>query len=225
MPKTLFITGASSGIGHATALIAAAAGWQVALTARSESKLHALADELGDRALAIPCDVTDLSALQAAVARTVDHFGGVHAAFANAGRGVGPGGTAGGDPEEWRSLVDVNIMGVLYTARAVMPELQKTKGTMVITGSAAGKAHMSGSIYGATKWFVHGYAGNLALEMRKWGGRCTLVAPGMVDTPFFDAPHPTKIQPRDVGRAVLHAIDAPRTVAVREMFLMPNDPA
>jgi NADP-dependent 3-hydroxy acid dehydrogenase YdfG len=223
--KTLFLTGASTGIGRATALAAAEAGWNVGLAARSADKLSSLADALGDRGLAVPCDVTDFAAVEEAVAKTVDHFGGLHAAFANAGRGIGPGGTEGGDPADWHDLIHVNILGVLHTAKAALPHLKPTKGTMVLTGSAAGKAHMKGSIYGATKWFVHGYGGNLALEMRAWGGRCAVIAPGMVDTPFFDQPKPDKIQPEDVARAVLHAIDAPATVAVREIFLMPNDPA
>lgn len=223
MAQTLLITGASSGIGRATAELAIEHGWNVALAARSEDVLTQMADRLGDRALPVRCDVTDLASIEAAVARTVKRFGGIDAAFANAGRGLDTPGTVEGDPEEWRSLIDVNIFGVLYTARAVLPELEKTRGTLVLTGSAAGRTHIEGSIYGATKWFVHGYGGNLAPQMRKWGGRCAVIAPGMVDTAFFDDPKPDKIQPSDVAAAVLHAIEAPASVAVREIFLMPND--
>ncbi|RVT84527.1 SDR family oxidoreductase [Rhodobacteraceae bacterium CCMM004] len=220
--RTLFITGASSGIGAATARAAAEAGWSVALFARSADKLDALAAEIGDKALALPGDVTDLSAVEAAVARTVERFGGVDAAFANAGMGLDTPGTVAGDPEEWRRMVDLNIMGLLYTARAALPELKKTKGTLVLTGSAAGRRHIPGSIYGATKWFVHGYGGNMAEEMREWGGRCAVIAPGMVDTPFFDAAKPDQLQPEDVAAAVMHAIDAPARAAIREIYLMPQ---
>ncbi|SHJ58937.1 NADP-dependent 3-hydroxy acid dehydrogenase YdfG [Palleronia salina] len=221
--KTLFITGASSGIGAATARAAVAGGWNVALFARSEDKLGALVDELGDATLALPGDVTDLSALEDAVTRAESHFGGIDAGFANAGRGMKKAGTVEGDADDMRGMVDVNVMGLLWTARAVIPALKKTKGTLVLTGSAAGRRHISGSIYGATKWFVHGYAGNMAEEMREWGGRCTVIAPGMVDTPFFDEGKPDKLQPEDVADAVMHAITADPRAAVREIFLMPQN--
>ncbi|MGR3446268.1 MAG: SDR family oxidoreductase, partial [Paracoccus sp. (in: a-proteobacteria)] len=100
--------------------------------------------------------------------------------------------------------------------------LRKTKGTLVLTGSAAGRRHIAGSIYGATKWFVHGYAGNMAEEMREWGGRCAVVAPGMVDTPFFDDGAPGKLQVQDVAAAVMHIIEAPERAAIREIHLMPQ---
>lgn len=223
MPRILFITGASSGIGQATARAAAAAGWNVALFARSEDKLAALADELGDAALAVPGDATDPASLNDAVGRTVDRFGGIDAGFANAGRGLKTPGTVDGDADDIAGMVDLNILGLLWTARAVLPELKKTAGTLVLTGSAAGRMHISGSIYGATKWFVHGYAGNMAEEMREWGGRCTLIAPGMVDTPFFDADKSEKLHPDDVASAVMHAIEADPRSAVREIFLMPQN--
>ena len=225
LSKTLFITGASSGIGAATARAASKAGWKVALFARREDQLKELVDQLGgsDMALAIPGDVTDLTSLEDAVQKTVQKFGGIDAAFANAGMGINKPGTEHGDPKEWKQLMDVNIMGVLYTTRAVLPELKKKKGTMVMTGSVAGKKHLKGSIYGASKFFVHGYAGNMAEEMREWGGRCCVVAPGMVNTDFFDSPKPDKLQPQDVADAVMHAITAPSHVAVHEIFLMPNN--
>ncbi|MGR3320647.1 MAG: SDR family oxidoreductase, partial [Pseudooceanicola sp.] len=192
------------------------------LVARSADKLGALADELGDRALAVEGDVTDLASVEDAVARTTERFGGLDAAFANAGRGLDTPGTEAGDPAEWRALVDLNIMGLLHTARAALPELRKTRGHLLLTGSAAGRRHIKGSIYGATKWFVHGYAGNMAEEMREWGGRCTVIAPGMVDTPFFDEPKPDKLKPEDVADAVVFAITRPARAEIREVFLMPT---
>ena len=113
-------------------------------------------------------------------------------------------------------------MGALYTAHAAMPHLRKTTGQYVVTGSAAGRRHIQGSIYGATKWFIHGYAGNLADEMAEWGGRCMVVSPGMVDTAFFDEAKPDKLQPKDVADAVMHALEAPARAAVREIHLMPT---
>jgi len=222
MTRTLLITGASSGIGAETARAAVAAGWTVALMARRAEKVAALAEELGDAALPVPGDVADLAAQEAAVAATVERFGALHAAFANAGRGIGQPGTEQGDPEEWRQVVDANIMGVLFTAKAALPELRKTRGHLVLTGSAAGRAHIKGSIYGATKWFVHGYAGNMSEEMREWGGRCTVVSPGMVDTAFFDQAKPDKLKPEDVAGAVMYALSQDPRADVREVHMMPT---
>ncbi|MCY0154415.1 SDR family NAD(P)-dependent oxidoreductase [Hoeflea alexandrii] len=83
--------------------------------------------------------------------------------------------------------------------------------------------HIPGSVYGASKWFVHGYAGNLAEEMKEWGGRCTVIAPGMVNTAFFDEEKPDKLQPEDVADAVIFALEAKQRNTVREIFLMPSD--
>ncbi len=222
MTKTLFITGASTGIGAATARAAVASGWQVGLFARSAEALAALAGELGDAALALPGDATDLGQLEAAVAATVSRFGGLEAAFANAGRGVDRPGTEAGDPAEWRAVVDLNIMGLLYTAKAVLPALRVSGGHLVLTGSAAGRRHLKGSVYGATKWFVQGYAGNLAEEMAEWGGRLTLITPGMVDTPFFSQPKPGAIRPEDVAKAVVFALEAGPSAVVREIHILPT---
>ena len=223
MTKTLLITGASSGIGAATAKAAAAAGWNVALLARSAERLEKLATEIGDAALAIETDVTDHDQLADAVSRTVEQFGGVDAVFANAGTGVNNPGIEKGDPQEWHDMIHVNILAVLYTAHATLPELRKTKGMFIVTGSKAGREHFKGSVYSASKWFVQGFAGNLAEEMREFGGRCCVITPGMVNTEFFDEPKPTKLQPEDIADAVVFALEQPETSAVREIHLMPND--
>lgn len=223
MSKTLFITGASSGIGAATAREAVAAGWNVGLFARSRERLDALAGELGAAALALPGDATDLAEQEAAIGRLVERFGSLEAAFANAGTGLSTPGTEAGDPDEWRRMVDINIMGLLFTARAALPHLRASRGHLLLTGSAAGRRHLPGSIYGASKWFVHGYGGNMADEMREWGGRCTVISPGMVDTPFFDEAKPDKLQPQDIARAVLFALEQPAHATVREIHVMPTD--
>ena len=222
MTQTLLITGASSGIGAATVCAAVKAGWQVALLARSRDALEKLAAELGDAALALPCDITERDQLSEAVAKTVERFGGLDAVYANAGKGSSSPGIEQGDPDDWHAMIHLNVLAVLTTAHATLPHLRKTKGHFVVTGSKAGRDHMKGSVYGATKWFVQGLAGNLAEEMREWGGRCTLITPGMVDTPFFDEPKPDKIQPDDVANAVVFALSQPRSADVREIHIMPS---
>ncbi|MEQ6248493.1 SDR family oxidoreductase [Sulfitobacter sp. HNIBRBA3233] len=223
MAKTLFITGASSGIGAATAKAAASAGWNVGLFARSEDKLNELAKEIGSQALALPGDAMNFDAQKKAIEQLREHTGSIDAAFANAGRGSKAAGVESGDPEDWDGMIDLNIKGALYTAHAVMPDLKKNKGQFLVTGSAAGRRHIKGSIYGATKWFIHGFAGNLAEEMSEWGGRCMVVAPGMVDTPFFDSAKPDKLHAEDVAEAVVYALNAPERATIREVFMMPTN--
>lgn len=220
--KTLFITGASTGIGEATARAVVDQGWNVGLFARSEDKLEQLADELGDHALALPGDATDLQSQTDAVHKLAQHFGSVDAAYANAGTGLSAAGTDAGDADEWHQMIQLNILGLLWTTKAAMPHLQETKGHLLMTGSAAGRVHIKGSVYGASKWFVHGYGGNVAEEMREFGGRCTVIAPGMVDTPFFDEAKPDKLQPEDVAQSVVFALEADPRMNVQEVFLMPT---
>ena len=222
MGKTLFITGASTGIGAATARAAVNSGWQVGLFARSKDKLKALTESLGDKAMALPGDATDLDSQLNAMETFASETGGIDAAFANAGMGLSAAGTDAGDPSEWEQMIRLNILGVLWTVKAAMPYLKERKGHLLLTGSAAGRRHISGSVYGASKWFVHGYGGNLSEEMKSFGGRCTVVAPGMVDTPFFDTPKPDKLQPEDVADAAMHALNADPRCAVNEIFLMPT---
>ncbi|EAQ30393.1 Short-chain alcohol dehydrogenase of unknown specificity [Erythrobacter sp. NAP1] len=223
MSKTLLITGASSGIGAATAKAAADAGWNVALCARSADKIEALAGEIGDAALALPCDVTKREDISEALEKTKAKFGQIDAVFANAGTGVEKPGIENGDPDEWHDMIHVNVLAPLLLAHYATPYLKETKGHYVVTGSKAGRDSFKGSVYSATKHFVHGFGENLAEEMREWGGRATVIAPGMVDTAFFDEPKPTKIQPEDVANAVVYALSQPKTAAVREIYIMPND--
>ncbi|KTG28816.1 short-chain dehydrogenase [Idiomarina sp. WRN-38] len=222
MSKVLLITGASSGIGEATARKAAQEGLKLILTARRKDKLDALVEEFGsDNAVGIAADAGNYDELEQAVKQGVDKFGQLDAVFANAGTGVSTPGTEEGDPDEWKQMIDVNINGLLYTAKLTLPHLRKTTGHFLMTGSAAGRITLKGSVYGATKWFVHGFAQNLAEEMKEWNGRCTTIAPGMVNTPFFDEPKPDKLDPDDVADAVLYAINANPRNCVREVFLMP----
>ena len=223
--RTILITGASTGIGAETARAAASAGWKVALAARSADKLKALVDEIGpDRAKAIEADVTD----EADVARMVEEaaaFGPLHAAFANAGLGATVPGAEEGETANWRQMIDTNIWGLVLTVKYALPHLKQVKGHMLLTGSQAGRKTLPGSVYGATKWFVHGFGENLREEMKEWGGRCTVIAPGMVDTPFFDEPKPGALTGEDVARAVVHALEQPAHVNTGEVFLTPIMPA
>lgn len=191
--------------------------------ARRESALVELRDALGgDHVEIYAGDATRLEAQQEAIERLVARFGRLDAAFANAGTGISKPGTEDGDPEEWRSMIDINILGVLWTAKAALPHLRKTKGHFLVTGSIAGRSFHKGSIYSSSKWFVRGFAQNLAAEMEQWEGRCTEIAPGMVDTPFFDNPKPDKLMPEDIAASAMFALQAPRRANVREILIVPT---
>ncbi|MCK8120544.1 SDR family oxidoreductase [Pseudoalteromonas sp. 2CM32C] len=222
--KVVLITGASSGIGEASAKTLVNNGHKVILTARSEDKLAELVESLGeDNALSVPADATDFTELENVVTKGLKKFGRLDAAFANAGMGVSTAGTENGDPDEWLTMIDINIKALLWTAKATLPHLRQNKGHFILTSSAAGRKPIKGSIYGATKWFAYGFGQNLAEEMSEWNGRCTTIAPGMVNTPFFNEAKPDKLDPQDVADAVLFAIEANQRNNVREIYLMPTN--
>jgi NADP-dependent 3-hydroxy acid dehydrogenase YdfG len=221
----LLITGASTGIGAATARLAAQQGFRLVLAARSEDKLQELARELGgdERAIAAGCDVTDWGDQQSLVRRGIDAFGRIDAAFANAGFG-GPRGFEKGDPDEMRAMVLTNVLGAAYTIRATMPHLRETGGHLLLTSSVAGRRPLAGSLYSATKFAVTAMGEAARQDLNGSGCRVTLIEPGLVDTPFFDnGPNlDTPLQADDVARAVLFALTQPRHVDVNEILLRPT---
>jgi NADP-dependent 3-hydroxy acid dehydrogenase YdfG len=221
----LLITGASTGIGAATARAAAADGYRVVLSARSEDKLRDLAAELGgdDRAIAVRCDVTHWDDQEALVRRTLDAFGRLDVAFANAGFG-GPRGFEKHDPDDMREMVLTNVLGVAYTIRATMAALRESRGHLLLTSSVAGRRALQGSLYSATKFAVTAMGEAARQDLNGTGVRVTLIEPGMVDTPFFDNPPKIEaLQPDDVARAVMFAVSQPARVDINEILIRPTD--
>jgi NADP-dependent 3-hydroxy acid dehydrogenase YdfG len=217
------ITGASSGIGAATARRAAEAGYRLVLAARREEKLRALADELGgpDRALAVRCDVTEWADQQAMAETAIRRFGQIDVAFANAGFGA-PRSFLGSTPEHWREMVLTNVYGAALTIRATMPALKEARGHLLLTGSVAGRRVLAGSLYSCTKWAVTAMGEAARQELDGTGVRVTLIEPGMVDTPFFDEPVKNALEPDDIARAVLYAVAQPPHVDVNEVLVRPT---
>jgi NADP-dependent 3-hydroxy acid dehydrogenase YdfG len=216
------ITGASSGIGEATARAAAEHGYRVVLAARRQDQLFALAAELGgdERARAVRCDVTEWDDVQAAVAAATDGFGRLDVAFANAGFGAKRG-FLEESPEHWRAMILTNVYGTALTIRAAIPPLRETRGHLLLTGSVAGRVALPGSVYSATKWAVTAMAESARQDLRGSGVRVTLVEPGMVDTPFFDNQVSGALQAEDVARAALYAVSQPHHVDVADVMIRP----
>jgi NADP-dependent 3-hydroxy acid dehydrogenase YdfG len=225
--RVLLITGASSGIGAATARRAAAAGYRLVLTARREERLQALSGELGGEQQALPlsCDVRAYACVEAAVERALAHFGRLDAVFANAGIGGPPGGFSGADPAGWHDMLLTNVFGVAATLRACLAPLKERRGHVLLTGSAAGRTIIPGSLYGASKWAVSAIGYNLREELRGTGVRVTLIEPGYVNTPLLKEPPPQAMDPGDIANAVLYALSQPPGVDVNEILIRPTPPA
>jgi NADP-dependent 3-hydroxy acid dehydrogenase YdfG len=221
--SVLAITGASTGIGAATARKAVTAGWQVVLGARSEDKLAALAEELGgdDHALAVRCDVTDWDDQQAFVQAALDRFGGIDAVFANAGFGAKRG-FLEETPEFWKSMIDTNVYGCALTIRAALPHFrERGDGHFLLTSSVAGRINLPGSLYSVSKHAVTAMGHSLRAEVENTGIRVTLIEPGMVDTPFFDNTPTGALEPDDIAEAVLYALSQPPRVEIHEILIRP----
>jgi NADP-dependent 3-hydroxy acid dehydrogenase YdfG len=221
--KVFLITGASSGIGEATARRAVEAGYCVVLGARSIDRLEALAQELGgeEKAIALRCDVTEWVDQEALVQVALDRFGRLDVALANAGFGAKRG-FLEETPEFWKSMVLTNVYGAALTIRATLPSLKESKGHLLLTGSVAGRRALPGSLYSATKWAVTAMGEAARLELNGTGVRVTLIEPGSVDTPFFDDPPAGALEPDDIARAILFAVSQPPRVDVNELLVRPT---
>jgi NADP-dependent 3-hydroxy acid dehydrogenase YdfG len=218
------ITGASTGIGAATARHAAEAGYRLVLAARSEERLRELAASLGgpERALVTRCDVTEWGDNETMVAAALEAFGRIDVAFANAGFGAARGWLKE-TPEHWRSMVLTNVLGAAYTTRAALPAVKEARGHILLTSSVAGRRALPGSLYSCTKHAVTAMAEALRQDLNDTGVRVTSIEPGMVDTPFFDkGAGDGALQADDIARAVMYAVSQPPHVDVNEMLIRPT---
>jgi NADP-dependent 3-hydroxy acid dehydrogenase YdfG len=224
----LLITGASSGIGAATARLAADR-YRLVIAARRREVLDALAAELGGSgaALAVECDVTEWDQVEALAARALAEFGRIDAVFANAGFGATRG-FLEETPEHWRGMVLANVLGPALTIRATLPHLlERGDGHYVITSSVAGRRALPGSLYSATKFAATTIGDGLRQELRQIHDnraiKVTVVEPGMTDTEFFDDGAPDwALRDDDVAREILHALTAPPGVEINEILIRPT---
>jgi NADP-dependent 3-hydroxy acid dehydrogenase YdfG len=219
----LLITGASSGIGAATARHAVDAGWRVVLTARREDRLTGLAEALGgeDHALALRCDVTSFDDQEAAVKAALDRFGRLDAFLANAGFGAKRG-FLEESVEHWKAMVDTNVLGAAYSVRAALAHFrEQDAGHVLLMSSVAGRRVLPGSLYAATKWAVTAIGEGLRAEIADGPIKVTLIEPGMVDTEFFENRPQNALEADDIARAVMYALSQPPHVDVNEVLVRP----
>jgi NADP-dependent 3-hydroxy acid dehydrogenase YdfG len=217
------ITGASTGIGAATARLAARDGYRLVLSARSREPLEELAAELGgpEHALPVVCDVTEWDQQERMVAAALDAFGRLDVAFANAGFG-GARGFLKDTPEHWRTMILTNVYGAALTIRASIPALTESKGHLLLTSSVAGRRVIPGSLYSCTKHAVTAMGEAARQDLHGAGIRVTLIEPGMVDTPFFENRPSTALEADDIARGVMYAVSQPPYVDVNEILIRPT---
>jgi NADP-dependent 3-hydroxy acid dehydrogenase YdfG len=213
------ITGAGSGIGAATARLAAEQGHQVVLGGRSADKLASLAVETGG--LGVPGDVTVWEDQQALMRRALDAHERIDVVLANAGVG-GPRGFEEGDPEIWRAMVLTNVYGTALTIKAALGPLRASRGHLVITSSLAGRRPLNGSLYSATKHATTAMGEAVRQELNGSGVRVTLIEPGMVETEGFSHGRGDTLRPLNIARAVLWATAQPAHVDVNAILVRPT---
>jgi NADP-dependent 3-hydroxy acid dehydrogenase YdfG len=239
------VTGASSGIGEATALELSRLGAAVALVARRADRLRELAGRIGDGALVIEADVTDQEQASDAVKQTVAELGRLDTVINNAGvMLLGP--AVAAPLEEWQRMVDVNVLGVLYTAHAALPHLLKAAETsfrrvadLVNISSVAGRRPRAGSgVYNLTKYGVGAFSESLRQEVTARHVRVSLVEPGAVETELSSHNRPEileqirgrfqnleRMKPSDIADAIAYIVTRPRHVAINEVLIRPTEQA
>jgi NADP-dependent 3-hydroxy acid dehydrogenase YdfG len=239
--RVALVTGASSGIGEATAVSLAAAGARVAVAARRTDRLSQLVERVlhsSGEATAIQADLADRASAERMVAQTVERFGRLDILVNNAGLMLlAP--FADGNPDDWRKMVDVNVLGLLYATRAAIPHLRRAgRGDIVNLSSVAGRlAFPTAAVYTATKFAVVGFSDTLRRELIRDQIRVTLIEPGAVQTELVE--HVTdegarkqidswqaqmrQLQSDDIAAAILYAVTQPPHVAVSELLVRPTD--
>lgn len=231
--KVVLITGASSGIGAATAKVLASEGAKVMLLARREERLHELVSEIGESAEFVRVDVVDYGSVKNAVARTIETFGKLDVVINNAGLGfLGPMEEA--DISEWKAMVDINVTGVLNTIHAALPHLLESEGHIINIDSVAGHNYFPNAVvYCATKHAVKAISYGIRVEFRS-RVKVTNISPGAVETEFLDnfTHQPTKeamsksfqdaLKPEDIAEAIREVLNKPAHVAINEVTIRPN---
>src|SRR3954471_10157342 len=239
--RVAVVTGASSGIGAATAKMLAREGFAVALAARREERINELAEEIsssGGKALAIPTDVGDPASATALIETAKDELGSLDVLINNAGvMLLGP--ILGADIEHWQRMVNVNVLGLMYCTHAVLPVMQEQGGGHIFNvSSVAGRTARAGAaVYNATKWGVGAFSEALRQEALHINVRLTLIEPGYVDTELqghnenpmvVEAMEKDKqrigkvLTADDIANAIVYVVQQPEHVSINEVLVRPT---
>ena len=239
--KTAIITGASSGIGEATALALAAAGAKVAIVARRADRLEELAQRIRaaqGEVLSITADVAEESQVQNMVAQVKAQWGRTDILINNAGVML-LGMIEGANTEDWRRMININVLGLMYATHAVLPSMKaQGQGHIVNISSVAGRVANAGTgVYNATKWAVNAFSESLRKEVCVHQIRVTVVEPGLVATelPQHITDSAAKdrtaafygsmkiLESDDIAAAILYAVSQPAHVNVNELLIRPTE--
>lgn len=224
--KIAVVTGAGSGIGEAIATLLHEEGAKVVLAGRNKDKLQNVANQLAqDSVKVVPTDVTKKEEVDELIKMAQQTFGGLDIVINSAGQMLSSKITDY-QVDEWDSMIDVNIKGTLYTAKAALPTmLEQSSGHLINIASISGfEVTKSSTIYSATKAAVHTITQGLEKELAKTGVKVTSISPGMVDTTITATYNPTdrkKLEPQDIAEAVLYALTQPKHVNVNEITVRP----
>ena len=232
--KVVIITGASSGIGAATARAMSRLGCKLTLAARSVDKLAALASEIGSDALALPMDLTIPADVKRMVAQTLERFGRVDVLLANAGVYI-PGQIADGDPDAWANLINVNVTAAMRCVHAVLPHMLAQKsGDILVTSSISGHIDIHWEpIYSASKHAVQTFVHTLRRQVAPAGIRVGSIAPGMVANELWGINTPAEVdqwvekhaslRSEDVAQAIIFMLAQPPHVTIRDLVMLPQN--
>ena len=183
--KTAFITGATSGIGKATARALAGAGWQVIVTGRRADRLAPLVEEFGDRIHPAVFDIRDEAALAAVLDNLPERFRGIDLLVNNAGLALGTATAQRADLDQWRTMIDTNVTALVFVTHRLLPGLVERRGGIINIASVAGTyPYTGGNVYGGTKAFVQQFTLGLRSDLHGTGVRVSAIDPGMVETEF-----------------------------------------
>jgi serine 3-dehydrogenase (NADP+) len=236
MAKTIFITGATAGFGAATARLFASDGWRVVVTGRRADRLTALRDEIGAGTLhSLAFDIRDAAATEAALATLPEPFREIDVLVNNAGLALGTAPAQDASLDDWRTMIDTNVTGLVTVTKLLLPALIARKGAIInLSSTAARYPYPGGNVYGGTKAFVHQFSLGLRSDLHGTGVRVTSLEPGLCESEFtlvrtrgnqaaYDALYKGAhaLQPEDIARTILWVAQQPPHMNINSLELMP----
>ena len=237
MKKTAFITGATSGIGRATAILLSQRGYQIIACGRREERLKQLEEELKTPVFPLLFDVRNREAVTNAVASIPEAFRNIEVLVNNAGNAHGLDPIQSGNPDDWDAMIDINVKGLLYVTRAILPIfIENKKGHIINIGSTAGKeVYPKGNVYCASKHAVDAINQGLRIDLNEHGIRVGAINPGLVETEFSDVRFKgdrdkavkvyqgyQPLKPEDIAEIIYFTISRPPHVNIADLVVMPT---